>query len=66
MQPTETNAEKPLSGRVEEERCRSTVASPLVELDVQISRIRLSRKLSLLGGTRVQAHLAEPHSQGLR
>jgi len=37
--------------RVEEERCRSTDASPLVEPDVRISRIRLSRRLSPLGST---------------
>ena len=38
-------------GRVEEERCRSTIASPLVEPDVRISRIRLSRRLSPRGST---------------
>jgi hypothetical protein len=43
-----------------------TTFSPLVEPDVRISRIRLSRKLSLPGHTRVRAHLAEQPSQGLR
>jgi hypothetical protein len=34
------------AGRVGEERCRGTIASPLVEPDVQVSRIRLSQRLS--------------------
>ncbi|MGO9273588.1 MAG: hypothetical protein ACLQOO_25685, partial [Terriglobia bacterium] len=43
------------SGRVGEEAIpqRGTTTSPLVEPDVQISRIRLSRKLSPQGSTLV-------------
>ena len=47
---------------------QSTTPSPLVEPDVQISRIRLSRKLSPQRSTlaRQKASLAEGQSQGLR
>ena len=38
-------------GRVGEERCRNTIASPLIKPDVRVSLIRLSRKLSLPGST---------------
>jgi hypothetical protein len=52
-------------GRVGEERCRSTIASPLVEPDVQVSRIRLSRKLSppAVRGASPLSWAAQPGSQ---
>ena len=54
------------AGRVGEERCRGTIASPLVEPDVRISLIRLSRKLSPLSSTPTEVGLAERHSLDLR
>ena len=56
----------PKAGRVGEERCRGTIASPLVEPDVRISLIRLSRKLSPLSSTPTEVGLAERHSLDLR
>ncbi len=41
---------------------QSMIASPLIEPDVRISLIRLSRKLSLQGNARMRAHLAKQPS----